>query len=130
MRSNTANSAKTFVATDERKSRGDSVNLTILIGRLVDRPELREIASGKHVTTIRVAINKKASADFFDVVLWGQLADFACQYLTKGRQVYVEGRLSSRQWIAKDGSTQRSAQIVANRLQALSSKSASEAPTA
>jgi single-strand DNA-binding protein len=55
---------------------------------------------------------------------------FACQYLTKGRLVYVEGRLSSRQWQATDGSTRRTVEIVANRLQALSSKSASEVPAA
>jgi len=64
------------------------------------------------------------------MVLWGQLADFASSYLGKGRLVYVEGRLQSRQWQATDGSTRRTVEIVANRLQALSSKSASEAPAA
>ena len=62
-------------------------------------------ASGKHVTTVRVATNGKSHAEFHDVVLWGQLADFACQYLGKGRLVYIEGRLQSRQWQANDGST-------------------------
>ena len=112
------------------KSRGDSVNQVTLIGRLVAAPELRETASGKHVTTVRVATNGKSHAEFHDVVLWGQLADFACQYLGKGRLVYIEGRLQSRQWQATDGSTRRTVEIVANRLQALSSKSASEAPAA
>jgi len=124
MRSNTTNSTKTPVATDERQSRGDSVNRVTLIGRLVATPELRETASGKHVTT------GKSHAEFHDVVLWGQLADFATSYLGKGRLVYVEGRLQSRQWQATDGSTRRTVEIVANRLQALSSKSASEAPAA
>lgn len=101
MRSNTSNSPKKPVGTDERQSRGD-VNQVTLIGRIVAAPKLRETASGKHVTTVRVATNGKAQTEFHSVVLWNQLADFACQYLAKGRLVYVEGRLSSRQWQATD----------------------------
>jgi single-strand DNA-binding protein len=129
MPSNTTNSTKK-PATSERQNRGDSVNQVTLIGRLVATPELREPGSGKHVTTVRVATNGKSHAEFHDVVLWGQLADFACSYLGKGRLVYIEGRLQSRQWQATDGSTRRTVEIVANRLQALSSKSASEATAA
>jgi single-strand DNA-binding protein len=129
MPSNKTNSTKK-PATSERQNRGDSVNQVILIGRLVATPELRETGSGKHVTTVRVVTNGKSHAEFHDVVLWGQLADFACSYLGKGRLVYIEGRLQSRQWQATDGSTRRTVEIVANRLQALSSKSASEAPAA
>ena len=75
-------------------------------------------------------VQKVESTNFHDVVLWGQLADFACSYLGKGCLVYIEGRLQSRQWQATDGSTRRTVEIVANRLQALSSKSASEATAA
>ncbi|MDA8315795.1 MAG: single-stranded DNA-binding protein, partial [Actinomycetota bacterium] len=107
-----------------------SVNQVTLIGRLVAAPELRETASGKHVTTARVATNGRNQTEFHDVVLWGQLAGFATSYLAKGRLVYVEGRLQSRQWQAADGSTRRTVEIVASRLQALSPKSASEAPAA
>jgi single-strand DNA-binding protein len=118
MRNNKTNTAaKQTVSVT--KSRGDSVNQVTLIGRLVAAPELRETASGKHVTTIRVATNGKSHAEFHDVVLWGQLADFACHYLGKGRLVYIEGRLQNRQWQATDGSTRRTVEIVANRLQAL-----------
>ncbi len=109
---------------------GDSVNQVTLIGRLVATPELRKTASGKSVTTARIATNGKSHAEFHDVVLWGQLADFACQYLGKGRLVYIEGRLQSRQWQATDGSTRRTVEIVANRLQALSAKSAPAVPAA
>ena len=130
MRSNKTKSTTKPVTTDERRSRGDSVNQVILIGRLVAAPELRETGSGKHVTTVRIATNGKSHSKFHDVVLWGQLADFANSYLGKGRLVYVEGRLQSRQWQATDGSTRRSVEIVATRLQALSSKSTSEAPAA
>ena len=129
MPSNTTNSTNK-PATSERQNRGDSVNQVTLIGRLVATPELRETGSGKHVTTVRVATNGKSHAEFHDVVLWGQLADFACSYLGKGRLVYIEGRLQSRQWQATDGSTRRTVEVVANRLQALSSKSASEVPAA
>ena len=79
-------------------ARRESVNQVTLIGRLVATPKPRETASGKHVTTARVATNDgKAGATFHDVVLWGQLADFTCQFLGKGRLVYVQVRLQSRQ---------------------------------
>ena len=128
MRSKTTTTTKKQTASVQ--SRGDAVNQVTLIGRLVGAPELRETASGKSVTTVRVATNGKSHAEFHDVVLWGQLADFACQYLGKGRLVYIEGRLQSRQWQATDGSTRRTVEIVANRLQALSSKSAPAKPAA
>jgi single-strand DNA-binding protein len=58
------------------------------------------------------------------VLLWAQLADFATSYLGKGRLVYIEGRLQSRQWKATDGTTRRTVEIIANRLQALSKSAA------
>jgi single-strand DNA-binding protein len=79
------------------QSRGDSVHQVTLIGRLVAAPELRKTASEKSFKTVRVATNGKSHAEFHDVVLWGQLATFACQYIGKGRLVYIEGRLQSRQ---------------------------------
>ena len=129
MRSNKTTGTKAQ-KTDALTSRSDSVNQVTLIGRLVAAPELRETASGKHVTTARVATNGKAGAEFHDVVLWGQFADFTTSYLAKGRLVYVEGRLQSRRWQAADGGTRRTVEVVANRLQALSPKSASETPAA
>ncbi len=127
MRSKTATTRAATKAASSQ-GRGDSVNQVTLIGRLVATPELRETASGKHVTSARVATNGKGHAEFHaelhDVVLWGQLADFACQYLGKGRLVHIEGRLQSRQWQATDGSSRRTVEIVAIRLQALASKSA------
>ena len=95
MRSNKTNSTKTQTASTQ--SREGSVNQVTLIGRLVAAPELRHTASDKPVTTVRIATNGKTHAEFHDVVLWGQLADFASKYLGKGRLVYVEGRLQSRQ---------------------------------
>ena len=91
---------------------------------------LREPAAGKPVTPVRLATNGRGTAEFHDVVRWGQLAAFATSYLGEGRLVDVEGRLRSRQWQATDGSTRRTVEIVANRPQALSGKSASEVSTA
>ena len=129
MPSNKTTKTKKLAAT-ATQSRGDSVNQVTLIGRLVAAPELRHTASGKSVTTVRIATNGKTQAEFHDVVLWCQLADFATKYLGKGRLVYVEGRLQSRQWQATDGSTPRTVEIVAKQLQALCPKSPSEAPAA
>lgn len=105
-----------------KAARADSVNQVTVIGRFVAAPELRETASGKHVTTARVATNGPTGAEFHDVVLWGQLADFATSYLGKGRLVYVQGRLQSRTFEGRDGSSRRVTEIVADRLQALSRK--------
>jgi len=126
MRSNKTTSPKTETPA---VSKSQGVNQVTLVGRLCAAAELRETASGKHVTTIRVATQGKARTEFHSVVLWAQLADFASTYLAKGRLVYIEGRLQSRQWQAADGSTRRTVEIVAYRLQALSSKS-TPAPTA
>ncbi len=129
MRSNKTNGTTKALTTEERQSRGDSVNQVTFIGRLVAAPELGETGSGKHVANVRLATNGKSHAEFHNVVLWGQLADFAASCLGKGRLVYVEGRLQSRQWQATDGTTRRTVEIIANLLQALS-KSAAAAPAA
>ena len=111
-----------------KTSRGTSVNRVILVGRLVTTPELRETASGIHVTTVRVATNDRETAEFHDVVLWRQMADFAAGYMTKGRLVYVEGRLQCNSWEATDGTQRRSVEVDAERFQTLSAKNAE--PTA
>jgi single-strand DNA-binding protein len=98
----------------------------ILVGRLVATPELRETGNGIHVTTVRVATNDREQAEFHDVVLWRQMADFAAGYMTKGRLVYVEGRLQGRTWEAADGTQRRSVEVIADRFQALSAKKSAE----
>ena len=129
MRSTKQSTTTEKTSTEEPKasqpaSRSNSVNQTILVGRLVADPQLRETGNGKHVTTVRIATNNGASAEFHNVVLWGQLADFATTYLKKGRLVHVSGRLQTRSWTAADGNTRYSVEVVASQLQALSSKSA------
>jgi single-strand DNA-binding protein len=109
-----------------KSSRGTSVNRVILVGRLVAKPELRETGKAIHVTTVRVATNDREQAEFHDVVLWRQHADFAVTYLTKGRQVYVEGRLQARTWTAADGTQRRTVEVVADNFRVLSPKPAAE----
>lgn len=127
MASKTQTSKTAAESTPAAKSaRAISVNRVTLVGRLVANPELRETGNGIHVTTVRVATNDREQAQFTDVVLWRSDADFAARFMTKGRLVYVEGRLQSRTWEAADGTQRRSVEIVADRFQALSAKQAAE----
>lgn len=121
------NQPETQSETTSKSTRATSVNRVTLVGRLVATPQLRETGNGIHVTTVRVATNDREQAEFHDVVLWRQLADFAASYMTKGRLVYVEGRLQGRNWEAADGSQRRSVEIVADRFQALTGKPAVDA---
>jgi len=118
---NTTTGAQTTLT--QARSGGASINQTILLGRLCAAPQLHITTTGKHVSTVRVATNERnGHAEFHSVVLWGQLADFATNYLGKGRLVAVVGRLQTRTWTASDGTTRYSAEIVASRLQALPAK--------
>ncbi|HDD44120.1 MAG TPA: single-stranded DNA-binding protein [Candidatus Desulfofervidus auxilii] len=104
------------------------VNKVILIGHLGADPELRYTPNGKPVANFRVAtterwVNKqgerKEITEWHRVVAWGKLGEFCGQYLAKGKQVYIEGRLRSRSWEDKDGRKQRTIEIVAQKLQLL-----------
>jgi len=110
----------------KKSSRGPSVNRVILTGRLVATPELRTIGSGLHVTTVRIVTNDREQPEFHDVVLWKHMADFACQYMVKGRLAYVEGRIQARTWEGTDGVKRRTVEVVADRFQALTPKQAAE----
>jgi single-strand DNA-binding protein len=123
MASQTQSTETSIESTETNKhSRSTSVNRVTLVGRLVATPELRVTSNGTHVTTVRVATNDREQAEFHDVVLWRQMADFASGYMTKGRLVYVEGRLQGRSWEASDGTQRRSVEVVADRFQALTPK--------
>jgi single-strand DNA-binding protein len=119
MTSRTTTTTTAHNASPAKSSGGASVNRVTLVGRLVATPELRETGNGIHVTTVRIATNDRKQAEFHDVVLWRQIADFATTYLTKGRLVYIEGRLQSRSWEASDGTQRRTVEVIADRLQAL-----------
>jgi single-strand DNA-binding protein len=90
------------------------LNKIIVIGNLGKDPEMRYTASGQSVTSFSVATNRRYTTasgeqrdetEWFNVNAWGRFADLCNQYLTRGKQVYVEGRLSSRTYEAKDGQT-------------------------
>jgi len=102
------------------------LNKVILIGRVANDPELKYTPSGVAVSTFRVAVNRpftnaqgEREADFIDVVAWRQAAEFAANYLGKGRLVAVEGRLQIRSYQAQDGSRRRTAEVVIDNLKAL-----------
>ncbi|AKZ27626.1 MULTISPECIES: single-stranded DNA-binding protein [Ralstonia solanacearum species complex] len=108
-----------------------SVNKVIIVGNLGADPETRYMPSGDAVTNIRVATTDrykdKASGEMREATEWhriaffGRLAEIAGEYLKKGSQVYVEGRLKTRQW-EKDGQKQYSTEIVAEQMQMLGSR--------
>lgn len=108
---------------------GASLNRVFLIGNLTRDPELRYIPSGQGVTTFTVAANrtyvapsgeKKEDTSFIRVVTWGRSAEVCNEYLKKGSQVFVEGRLQSRSWQAQDGTKRSNMEVVAQRVQFLS----------
>jgi single-strand DNA-binding protein len=105
-----------------------SVNKITIIGNLGNEPEMRFTPSGRPVTSFRVATNwryttpegeRKEETEWFTVVAWGRLAEQCNQFLTKGRLVYVEGRLRMRTWEGQDGQRRARNEIVADRVKFL-----------
>ena len=101
------------------------LNRATIIGRLTRDPELRSIPSGKSVCTMSIATSrvwtdaqgqKQKQAEFHNVVLWSKLADVSAQYLRKGSQVYVEGRIQTRDWTGQDGVKRWRTEIVADNM--------------
>jgi single-strand DNA-binding protein len=100
-------------------------NKVIMVGNLTQDVELRYTASGKAVANMRIAVNEKYGDKdetlFIDAVVWGKQAESCSQYLSKGRQVLVDGRLQERSW-ESDGQTRKKTEIVANTVKFLGSK--------
>ncbi len=103
-----------------------NVNKVMLVGRLTRDPEVRTTQTGQSVTSISLATNrfwkdksgqKQDQTEFHNVVLWGRLAEIAGQYLSKGQEAYIEGRLQTRKYTAKDGLERRTTEIVAENMQ-------------
>lgn len=100
-----------------------SLNRVQLIGNLTQDPELRYTPSGTAVTSFSIATNrnwtthdgeKKEQADFHRIVAWNKLAEICSQFLTKGKKVYVEGRLTTREWTSQDGVKKQTTEIIIN----------------
>lgn len=98
-----------------------SLNRVQLIGNLTRDPELRYTPQGTAVCSFSIATNrswttdageKKDEADFHRIVAWNKLAELCSQFLTKGKKVYVEGRLSTRNWQAQDGAQRSTTEVI------------------
>ena len=108
------------------------VNKVILIGNLGADPETRYMPSGGAVTNIRVATSEswkdkttgeqQERTEWHNVALFGRLAEVAAEYLRKGSQVYIEGRLRTRKWQDREGNDRWTTEIVANDMQMLGSR--------
>ena len=101
------------------------LNRVTLLGRLTRDPELKNLPTGKSVATFSVATGrvwkdasgqKQQQSEFHNIVAWGKLGEIANQYLRKGRQVYLEGRLQTRDWTGQDGVKRYRTEIVAENL--------------
>ena len=105
------------------------INKVILVGNLGQDPETRYMPSGGAVTNFTVATNEswkdkqsgeqKERTEWHKVAMFGRLAEIAAEYLRKGSQVYVEGRLQTRKWQDRDGNDRWTTEIVANEMQML-----------
>ncbi len=98
------------------------LNKVMLIGNVGKDPEMRYTANGAAVTTFSVAVNRnfqspegerREETDWFDVVTWNKLAELCSQYLQKGRQAYIEGRLHTRSWEGQDGVKRYKTEVIA-----------------
>ena len=105
-----------------------SLNKVQIIGRLGQDPEMRFTANGRAVSTFSVAVNRSYTTqdgerheetEWVRVVAWARLAELVSQYLSKGRQVYVEGRMQTRQWDDKEGQRRYTTEVVAQDVQFL-----------
>ena len=113
-----------------------SLNKAMLIGNLTRDPELRYTPSGTAVCSFRVATNRswtpsdgserKEETEFHRIVAWNKLAELCSQLLTKGRKVYVEGRLQTRSWEPAEGEKRYTTEIVAEDMVILDSRRVSE----
>ncbi len=114
-----------------------SVNKAILVGNLGKDPELRQTTSGKSVCEFPLATNeswtdasgqRQERTEWHRIIVWGRQGENASKYLSKGRQVYVEGRIQTREWQDKEGNKRYTTEIVANTVQFLSSDGGGRRP--
>jgi single-strand DNA-binding protein len=108
------------------------VNKWIGIGRLGRAPEKKVTQSGQSVCSFSIACDEKwkdkqgqnqEKVEWVQVVAWGRLADLCAEYLDKGRECYIEGKLSTREWEDKQGNKRQTTEVVAHTVQFLGGKS-------
>ena len=115
------------------------VNKVILVGNLGRDPEVRYSPNGQAVANVTIATSeswkdktsgeKQERTEWHRVVFFGRLAEIAGEYLKKGAQIYVEGRLQTRKWQDKDGNDRYTTEIVANDMQMLGSRGGAGMPS-
>jgi single-strand DNA-binding protein len=110
-------------------SRG--LNKVMLIGHVGRDPEMRYTPAGRPVTTFSIATTrswstgegeKRTETEWFNIVAWGNLAELCKQYLSKGQQVYIEGRLQTRRWEDNEGVKHCNVEVVANDMMMLNER--------
>ena len=103
-----------------------NVNKVILVGRLTRDPEVRNTPSGQSVATLSMATNRfwkdksgqrQDKTEYHNVVLWGRLAEIAGQYLVKGQECFIEGRMETRKYTGKDGVEKKVTDVVTESFQ-------------
>lgn len=114
------------------------LNKVLLIGRLGKDPEVRYTTNGGSVATFSIATNenwtdkngqKQERTEWHRIVVWGKLGEICGQYLSKGREAFVEGRLQTREWTDKEGHKRYTTEIVATNVQFLGGSGEKSAPT-
>jgi single-strand DNA-binding protein len=111
------------------------LNKIMIIGRLGRDPELRYTNSGTPVASFSVATderwadsdgNRQTRTEWHNVVAWSKLGEICGKYLKKGRLVYIEGRVQTREWDDRDGNKRRTTEIIASNMQMLESRAEAE----
>lgn len=114
------------------------LNRASLLGRLTRDPEVRATSTGRSVANITIATGrvwtdaagqKQEKTEFHNCVLWGKLADIAGQWLSKGRRVYAEGRIETRDWTGQDGIKRYRTEVIIDNLIMLDGPRGAGAPT-
>lgn len=111
------------------------MNKVIMMGRLTKDPDIRATASGVSVASFTLAVNRRfakkdaeATADFFNIIAWQNQAEFARNYLKKGLQIVVVGRLQNRSWEGQDGVKRYATDVIAEEIYFADSKKKEEEP--
>jgi single-strand DNA-binding protein len=107
------------------------VNVVTLIGNLATDVELRDVQPDKKVATFLLAVDRPgrdAGADFISVATWNRQAEVCAEYLAKGAQIAVDGRLRTRSWDDTDGKRRSATEVVANHVQFLGARAREETP--
>jgi single-strand DNA-binding protein len=114
-----------------------SLSKVILVGNLGSDPEMRYTPNGKAVTSFNMATNRryttsagenKEETDWFRVSVWGKQGEQCNQFLSKGKQVYVEGRLHARSWEGQDGQMRTSLEVTGERVLFLGRRASATLP--